>query len=128
MILEDGWDLGLTQRFQALREEVGWKPEEQFYGYGGHLVAVTAPGTLTRDRVAARVGSGCGQPTDVPDVDLLIRTGGEQRLSDFLLWESAYAELCFMTVMWPDFGAADLARAMEEFKQRDRRFGGVVAT
>ena len=53
MILEDGWDLGLTKRFEALREEVGWKPEEQFYGYGGHLVAATAPGTLTRDRVAA---------------------------------------------------------------------------
>jgi hypothetical protein len=53
MILEDGWDLGLTQRFEALREEVGWTPEEQFYGYGGHLVAATAPGTLTRDRVAA---------------------------------------------------------------------------
>src|SRR5262249_56551862 len=53
MILEDGWDLGLTQRFEALREEVGWKPEEQFYGYGGHLVAATAPGALTRDHVAA---------------------------------------------------------------------------
>jgi len=53
MILEDGWDLALTKRFEALREEVGWKPEEQFYGYGGYLVAATAPGTLTRDRVAA---------------------------------------------------------------------------
>ena len=83
---------------------------------------------ITRERVAQRVGSGCGQPTDVPDVDLLIRTGGEQRLSDFLLWECAYAELWFTTVMWPDFGAADLARAMEEFRQRDRRFGSVVAT
>ena len=63
-----------------------------------------------------------------PDVDLLIRTGGEQRLSDFLLWECAYAELWFTTVMWPDFGAADLARAIEEFRMRDRRFGGVAAT
>jgi nicotinic acid phosphoribosyltransferase len=53
MILEDGWNLALTQRFEALREEAGWKPEEQFYGYGGYLVAATAPGTLTRDRVAA---------------------------------------------------------------------------
>ena len=58
-----------------------------------------------------------------PDVDLLIRTGGERRLSDFLLWESAYAELVFTTQMWPDFGAADLAAAVEEFGSRERRFG-----
>jgi nicotinate phosphoribosyltransferase len=65
MILEDGWDLGLTQRFEALREEVDWKPEEQFYGYGGHLVAATAPGTLTRDRVAAvwKLSQTGGAPT-----------------------------------------------------------------
>jgi undecaprenyl diphosphate synthase len=62
----------------------------------------------------------------VPDVDLLIRTGGEQRLSDFLLWECAYAELYFTPVPWPDFGAEGLATAMEEFGARDRRFGRVT--
>ena len=61
----------------------------------------------------------------LPDVDLLIRTGGEQRLSDFLLWESAYAELYFSETMWPDFGAADLAAAVAEFHARERRFGGL---
>jgi undecaprenyl diphosphate synthase len=60
-----------------------------------------------------------------PPVDLLIRTGGEQRLSDFLLWESAYAELVFSRVMWPDFGAADLAQAVRDFRGRERRFGAV---
>ena len=60
-----------------------------------------------------------------PDVDLLIRTGGEQRLSDFLLWECAYAELYFTDTMWPDFGAADLAAAVAEFHSRERRFGGL---
>jgi undecaprenyl diphosphate synthase len=60
-----------------------------------------------------------------PDVDLLIRTGGEQRLSDFLLWESAYAELVFSRRMWPDFDAADLDAAIREFRTRDRRFGRV---
>ncbi len=60
-------------------------------------------------------------------VDLLIRTGGEQRLSDFLLWECAYAELIFSRLMWPDFGAPDLQRAVAEFRQRDRRFGAVHA-
>ncbi len=60
------------------------------------------------------------------DVDLLIRTGGEQRLSDFLLWESAYAELVFTDRMWPDFSAADLDAAVGEFRRRDRRFGGLA--
>ncbi len=59
------------------------------------------------------------------DVDLLIRTGGEQRLSDFLLWESAYAELIFTDRMWPDFEEADLEAALEEFHRRERRFGGL---
>jgi undecaprenyl diphosphate synthase len=58
-------------------------------------------------------------------VDLLIRTGGEQRLSDFLLWESAYAELIFTKRMWPDFRPGDLRAAVGEFHRRDRRFGGV---
>jgi len=61
------------------------------------------------------------------DVDLLIRTGGEQRLSDFLLWESAYAELVFTDQMWPDFYEADLEAALEEFRRRERRFGGLPA-
>ncbi len=58
-------------------------------------------------------------------MDLLIRTGGEKRLSDFLLWECAYAELVFTERMWPDFGAADLAEAVREFHSRERRFGKV---
>lgn len=61
----------------------------------------------------------------LPDVDLLIRTGGEQRLSDFLLWECAYAELVFTEHMWPDFDAADLAAAIGEFHSRVRRFGAL---
>jgi undecaprenyl diphosphate synthase len=61
------------------------------------------------------------------DVDLVIRTGGEQRLSDFLLWESAYAELVFLECMWPDFSGADLCAALEVFRKRERRFGGIPA-
>jgi undecaprenyl diphosphate synthase len=62
----------------------------------------------------------------IPDVDLVVRTGGEQRLSDFLLWESAYAELWFTDRMWPDFSAADLARAVADFQTRERRFGALT--
>ena len=66
-----------------------------------------------------------GRP-DVPPVDLLIRTGGEKRLSDFQLWESAYAELFFADAMWPDFGSADLEAYVAQFRSRERRFGGLV--
>ncbi|HXJ42709.1 MAG TPA: di-trans,poly-cis-decaprenylcistransferase [Bryobacteraceae bacterium] len=58
-------------------------------------------------------------------VDLLIRTGGEQRLSDFLLWECAYAELVFSRVMWPEYGVGELKLALAEFRRRERRFGGI---
>ncbi|HKQ60919.1 MAG TPA: di-trans,poly-cis-decaprenylcistransferase [Candidatus Polarisedimenticolaceae bacterium] len=61
-----------------------------------------------------------------PEVDLLIRTSGEQRLSDFMLWECAYAELLFTPQFWPDFGEADLAAAIAEFRTRERRFGRVL--
>jgi undecaprenyl diphosphate synthase len=67
-------------------------------------------------------------PSGTRDVDLLIRTGGEQRLSDFLLWESAYAELYFTDVLWPDFTGTDLASAVQAFATRDRRYGGVGTT
>ena len=60
-----------------------------------------------------------------PDVDLLIRTGGERRLSDFMLWECAYAELYFTDRRWPDFAAADLERALDDFHHRQRRFGAL---
>lgn len=60
-----------------------------------------------------------------PDVDLLIRTGGERRLSDCLLWEGAFAEIVFSDCLWPDFGKAELAAALAEFERRERRFGGI---
>ena len=61
----------------------------------------------------------------VPDVDLLIRTSGEHRISNFLLWQSAYAELYMTDLLWPDFGPAELKEALEDFAQRERRFGGL---
>src|SRR5258708_3376815 len=66
--------------------------------------------------------------TVTPDVDLLIRTGGEKRLSDFLLWECAYAELYFVDCLWPDFDEDAFAQALAEYGQRDRRFGRIAET
>lgn len=78
---------------------------------------------IDRDAFAALLGRALGDEEPAPDVDLLIRTGGEQRLSDFLLWECAYAELYFTPRMWPDFGAPALGEAVDWFHRRERRFG-----
>jgi undecaprenyl diphosphate synthase len=81
----------------------------------------TVPTRDTFGRLLAIVDHG----TPVPEVDLLIRTGGERRLSDFLLWEAAYAELLFVPLMWPEFGPDALQRAVADFTSRERRFGGL---
>ena len=93
----------------------------------GAAERATARGARLRLRLAVDYSSrwAIGAGVILPDVDLVIRTGGEQRLSDFLLWESAYAELYFIETMWPDFGAAELAAAVAEFHARERRFGGL---
>jgi undecaprenyl diphosphate synthase len=83
---------------------------------GSILAAARSLRDLSYEALASALG---------PPVDLLIRTGGERRLSDFLLWESAYAELVFSRVMWPDFSPDDLAAAVREFRGRDRRFGAI---
>lgn len=79
----------------------------------------------TRESFGRLVAQAADGDTSSPAVDLLIRTGGEKRLSDFLLWESAYAELWFTDTMWPDFTAEDLRAAIAEFHRRDRRFGSL---
>jgi undecaprenyl diphosphate synthase len=77
---------------------------------------------------ARRLGQVTHGDRPAPDVDLLIRTGGERRMSDFLLWECAYAELLFIPAMWPEFTAADLEAAIEDFLGRERRFGRLPET
>jgi undecaprenyl diphosphate synthase len=89
-----------------------------YSGRDAILAAAKELPALSRDALGGALG---------PPVDLLIRTGGERRLSDFLLWECAYAELVFSRRMWPDFAAEDLAGAVREFRGRERRFGAVPA-
>jgi undecaprenyl diphosphate synthase len=87
----------------------------------------TAGGTRLRLRLAVDYSSRWAIAAGVilPDVDLLIRTGGEQRLSDFLLWECAFAEFCFLPKRWPDFTPKDLRDMIHEFEQRERTHGGL---
>lgn len=82
--------------------------------------------TIDPARFAAQLGAVDHSLGPASPVDLLIRTGGEQRLSDFLLWECAYAELCFSECLWPDFDADQFDRALAEFARRDRRFGRII--
>jgi len=81
-----------------------------------------AAGAITADRLGAALDA-----PDLPDPDLIIRTSGEQRLSNFLLWQAAYSELVFVPTYWPDFDRATLESAIAEYRRRERRFGGLVA-
>jgi undecaprenyl diphosphate synthase len=83
-------------------------------------------GSLSREGFRILLAEAHHADVATPDVDLLIRTGREQRLSDFLLWESAYAELYFTGCLWPDFTGDDLREAVAEFHRRDRRFGAIA--
>ncbi|GLR65857.1 isoprenyl transferase [Acidocella aquatica] len=82
------------------------------------IAAGMAPEALTEQNFAALLAT-----DGIPDPDLLIRTSGELRISNFLLWQTAYSELLFTDVLWPDFGAAEFAAALDEFATRERRFG-----
>ena len=82
-------------------------------------------GKLTADQLDEQTVSGYLDTAGIPDPDLLIRTSGEQRLSNYLLWQLAYTEFYFTDVLWPDFNKEELVRAIEKYNKRDRRFGGV---
>jgi len=135
------WAIGRRDRLpQALVEEI--ERAERRTAEGKRLYLRLAVDYSSRDAIslaAARLDGASHSPEelrrlvsetltrDAGEVDLLIRTGGEKRLSDFLLWESAYAELVFTDRMWPDFEAADLEAALGDFRRRERRFGGLPA-
>lgn len=82
-------------------------------------------GVISVDDINETLFEGYLDTTDIPEPDLLIRTSGEQRLSNFLLWQSAYAELYFTEVLWPDFNKAELVKAVEHYSSRRRKFGAI---
>jgi undecaprenyl diphosphate synthase len=79
------------------------------------------PDEVDEDAIGSRLSTG-----RIPDPDLVIRTGGDQRISNFLLWQSAYAELYFTDAYWPDFGREDIDMALAEYGRRKRKFGGLL--
>jgi trans,polycis-polyprenyl diphosphate synthase len=90
------------------------------------IAEAVAAGRLSPSKVDERLVSRYLDEPDLPDVDLFIRSSGEQRTSNFLLWQSAYAELVFLDTLWPDFDRRDLWRAIEIYASRDRRYGGAL--
>jgi undecaprenyl diphosphate synthase len=90
------------------------------------IARAAAAGTLDPDRVDERTIARFLDEPDMPDVDLFLRTSGELRTSNFLLWQSAYAELMFMDVLWPDVDRRTLWQALEDYAKRDRRYGGAI--
>lgn len=106
------------------------------FNYGGRqeiaaavreIARKVAQGTLKESEIDEKMLSRHLDTSDIPDPDLIIRTSGEQRLSNFLLWQAAYSEFVFLPVLWPDFDRAAFAGALAEYAARDRRFGGVSA-
>ncbi|KKB78047.1 UDP pyrophosphate synthase [Devosia soli] len=107
------------------------------FNYGGRAEIAEAARRLAEDAVAGRIDpssiteASLGRAlytSDIPDPDLIIRTSGEQRLSNFLLWQSAYAELVFVPENWPDFDESSFLRVLEAYSLRERRYGGLGAT
>jgi undecaprenyl diphosphate synthase len=105
--------------------------------YGGRLELVdairdiadgVANGTINPARITEKTVNAHLYEPSLPDVDLFIRSSGEQRTSNFLLWQSAYSEMVFLDTLWPDFSRTQLWRAIEDYARRDRRFGGAVDT
>ena len=90
-----------------------------------HMLRDCQAGTLSPEQVSEETISGYLDTKEIPDPDLLIRTSGEERLSNFLLWQLAYSEFYFTDVLWPDFNKEELEKAIEKYNSRDRRFGGV---
>ena len=92
------------------------------------IAQAAVQGRLRPDEIDEAVFQRYLLTAEMPDPDLLIRTSGEQRLSNFLLWQTAYAELVFTSTLWPDFGKADLEKALRDYHSRDRRYGASVGS
>ncbi len=123
----------LIDRTEALTADNGRMTLRIAFNYGGRTEIVDAARSLADDvaagrltRVDVRSLRARLYDPEMPDVDLMIRTSGEQRVSNYLLWQAAYAELVFTDTLWPDFDRDELARCVAEFQARDRRFGAVA--
>ena len=126
-LLEEAEELTKSNTGLTLVVAFNYGGRQEIAGAARRLAEDVAAGHLTAADINAELFSARLDTAGIPDPDLIIRTSGEQRLSNFLLWQAAYSELVFVPVYWPEFDRAALEEAIAEFRRRERRFGGLVA-
>jgi undecaprenyl diphosphate synthase len=126
-LLEEAEDLTRENDKLTLVVAFNYGARQEIARAAQRLSAEVAAGRVAVTAVTAEKLAGYLDAPDLPDPDLIIRTSGEQRLSNFLLWQAAYSELVFVPVYWPDFDRAALEQAIGEYRRRERRFGGLIA-
>ncbi len=126
-LLEEAEELTKSNTGLTLVVAFNYGGRQEIAGAARRLAEEVAAGGLTAADIDAELFSSRLDTAGIPDPDLIIRTSGEQRLSNFLLWQAAYSELVFVPVFWPEFDRAALEQAIAEFRRRERRFGGLVA-
>ena len=124
-LIDDALARTATNNGAILAIALNYGAQDELVRAAQALAARAAAGALDPQAIDAAAIERQLETRDLPPLDLMIRTSGEQRLSNFLLWQAAYAELLFVDTLWPDFGADDLAAAVRAFGQRQRRYGGL---
>ncbi|OYX10850.1 MAG: di-trans,poly-cis-decaprenylcistransferase [Rhizobiales bacterium 32-66-8] len=127
MLLDEAEHLTKDNSGLTLVVAFNYGARQEIAAAAARIAAAAVAGTIRPEDVTVDTVAGFLTTTGIPDPDLIVRTSGEQRLSNFLLWQAAYAELVFLPIFWPEFDHAALIAAIEEYARRDRRFGGITA-
>lgn len=127
-LIDDAETLTGANRTMTLVVALSYGSRQEIVAAAKRLAEDVAAGRLSADAIDEKAFAGRLFTADLPDPDLIIRTSGEKRISNFLLWQAAYAELVFVDTLWPDFTKRDLEAAIDEFHRRERRFGATTAS
>jgi undecaprenyl diphosphate synthase len=127
LLLQEAEDLTRNNSALTLVVAFNYGARQEIARAARRLAAEVAAGKLSADAITPDLLTRNLDAPDIPDPDVIIRTSGEQRLSNFLLWQAAYSELVFVPTNWPDFDRSVLEQAIAEYRRRERRFGGLIA-
>jgi undecaprenyl diphosphate synthase len=127
LLLHEAEDLTRNNTALTLIVAFNYGARQEIARAARRLAVEVATGKLSADAITPELLTRNLDAPDIPDPDVIIRTSGEQRLSNFLLWQAAYSELVFVSTNWPDFDRSTLEQAIAEYRRRERRFGGLIA-